>query len=142
MKTIDKFCSKHGWVNYELFNEWMSNNGFEVTELERHNQTDGEVHFKYTHKQTRFEYELNGNRWDKQSFEAVSEWIELRVGHPKEYKLTHYELYTLLKEAYRNGYSAYEMIDAGLESYDADGYARWVVHGLDSKEFKNEFYKK
>jgi len=45
-------------------------------------------------------------------------------------ELTQQELLTLLKEAYRNGYATYEMVDAGLEPYDADGYARWVIFGL------------
>jgi hypothetical protein len=45
----------------------------------------------------------------------------------KKIELTEEELLTLLKEAYRNGYATYEMVDAGLEPYDADGYARWVV---------------
>ena len=48
----------------------------------------------------------------------------------KKIELTEEELLTLLKEAYRNGYATYEMVDAGLEPYDADGYARWVVLGL------------
>jgi uncharacterized protein YjgD (DUF1641 family) len=48
----------------------------------------------------------------------------------KKIELTTDELLNLLKEAYRNGYSTYEMVDAGLEHYDADGYARWVLFGL------------
>jgi hypothetical protein len=48
----------------------------------------------------------------------------------KKFTLTYDELLLLLKEAYRNGYATYEMTDAGLEPYDADGYARWVLLGL------------
>lgn len=48
----------------------------------------------------------------------------------KNFNLSYDELLNLLKEAYRNGYATYEMIDAGLEPYDADGYARWVLLGL------------
>jgi len=48
----------------------------------------------------------------------------------KNFTLTYEELLLLLKEAYRNGYATYEMTDAGLEPYDADGYARWVLLGL------------
>jgi hypothetical protein len=48
----------------------------------------------------------------------------------KNFTLTYDELLLLLKEAYRNGYATYEMTDAGLEPYDADGYARWVLLGL------------
>ncbi|MCF8342431.1 MAG: hypothetical protein K9I82_15755 [Chitinophagaceae bacterium] len=53
----------------------------------------------------------------------------------KKVELTYDELLTLLKEAYRNGYATYEVVDAGLESYDADGYARWVLLGI--TKFKN-----
>lgn len=49
---------------------------------------------------------------------------------PQNITLTYDELMLLLKEAYRNGYAIYEMADAGLEPYDADGYARWVLLGL------------
>ena len=48
----------------------------------------------------------------------------------KNFTLTYDELHLLLKEAYRNGYATYEMTDAGLEPYDSDGYARWVLLGL------------
>jgi hypothetical protein len=48
----------------------------------------------------------------------------------KNFTITYDELLLLLKEAYRNGYATYEMTDAGLEPYDADGYARWVLSGL------------
>ena len=48
----------------------------------------------------------------------------------KNFTFTYDELLLLLKEAYRNGYAAYEMADAGLEPYDAEGYARWVLLGM------------
>ena len=48
----------------------------------------------------------------------------------KNFTLTYDKLLLLLKEAYRNGYATYEMVDAGLERYDADGYARWVLLGM------------
>jgi len=57
----------------------------------------------------------------------------LRVGavmSSKNFTLTYDKLLLLLKEAYRHGYATYEMTDAGLEPYDADGYARWVLLGL------------
>jgi hypothetical protein len=44
-----------------------------------------------------------------------------------KYNLTSDQLLELLKEAYRNGYASYENIEAGLEPYDPDGYARWVI---------------
>jgi hypothetical protein len=58
---------------------------------------------------------------------------ELRISDAissKKIELTTDEFLNLLKEAYRNGYATYEMVDAGLEPYDADGYARWVLLGL------------
>lgn len=47
-----------------------------------------------------------------------------------QFNLSYDELLNLLKEAYRNGYTVYENADAGLEPYDSDGYARWVMLGL------------
>ena len=52
------------------------------------------------------------------------------------YTLTYDELLLLLKEAYRNGYANYEMTAAGLEPYDDDGYARWVLLGMESNKMK------
>lgn len=48
----------------------------------------------------------------------------------KKIELTYDELYKLISEGYRNGYAVYEMVDAGLEPYDADGYTRWALLGL------------
>lgn len=59
----------------------------------------------------------------------------------KNFTLTYDELLLLLKDAYRNGYSTYEMADAGLERYDDDGYARWVLLGMENKQRK-EIIKK
>ena len=50
------------------------------------------------------------------------------------FTLTYDELLLLLKDAYRNGYATYEIADAGLEPYDDDGYARWVLLGMKSNE--------
>ena len=52
----------------------------------------------------------------------------------KNFTLTYDELLLLLKDAYRNGYSTYEMTAAGLEPNDDDGYARWVLLGMKSNE--------
>jgi len=57
-------------------------------------------------------------------------FLQGAVMSSKNFTLTYDELLLLLKEAYRNGYATYEMTDAGLEPYDADGYARWVLLGL------------
>jgi hypothetical protein len=56
--------------------------------------------------------------------------IEIKKADSKKIELTTDEFLSLLKEAYRNGYAIYEMSEAGLEPYDADGYARWVLLGL------------
>ena len=50
------------------------------------------------------------------------------------FTLTYDELLLLLKEAYRNGYATYEIADAGLEPYDDDGYARWVLLGMEKNK--------
>ena len=56
----------------------------------------------------------------------------------KTFNLTYDQLLALLKEAYRNGYASYEVADAGLEPYDSDGYARWVLLGLIMNSEKDE----
>jgi hypothetical protein len=64
---------------------------------------------------------------------VIAKEKELHVSNAicsKKIELTADELLNLLKEAYRNGYATYEMVDDGLESYDADGYARWILLGL------------
>ena len=60
----------------------------------------------------------------------------------KNFTLTYDELLLLLKEAYRNGYSTYEMTAAGLEPYDDDGYARWVLLGMKNNKQRKEIIKK
>jgi hypothetical protein len=67
---------------------------------------------------------------DKTSENAEKELRISNVVGSKKIELTTDELLNLLKEAYRNGYATYEMVDVGLEPYDADGYARWVLLGL------------
>ena len=126
--NLKQFTNQYGWIDYARFNEWMSNNGFRVIQLERHNQTDGEVHFRYTHIATGKSYDLNANRWDASSFDIINSWFDELEG--RTYQLTEYELTRLLMEAYRNGFSTYEMVEAGLESYDLEGYAKWVIYGL------------
>jgi len=67
---------------------------------------------------------------DKTSENAEKELRISDIIGSKKIELTTDELLNLLKEAYRNGYATYEMVDSGLEPYDADGYARWVLLGL------------
>ena len=52
-------------------------------------------------------------------------------------ELTTSQLLNLLKEAYREGYSTYELVEAGLEPFDPDGYARWIITCLNQKEKSN-----
>ncbi len=73
--VIARFSNSHGWISYSEFNEWMTERGFNVTQLERHNRTDGEVHFKYRHKVTAQTFEFNGNYWSGKSFGKVVEWL-------------------------------------------------------------------
>lgn len=58
------------------------------------------------------------------------------MNEDEKIELTKGELLHLLKEAYRNGFATYEMIEAGLEPYDSDGYARWVLLGLKIKSVR------
>ena len=58
---------------------------------------------------------------------------DLAMSNPN-FTLTYDELLLLLKEAYRNGYATYEMTAAGLEPYDDDGYARWVLLGMENNK--------
>lgn len=72
----------------------------------------------------------NLNNTDKSPDNAEQELRISDVISSKNFNLSYDELLNLLKEAYRNGYVTYEMVDAGLEPYDADGYARWVLSGI------------
>lgn len=64
----------------------------------------------------------------QQKLNETSENLNIpNVASSENFNLSYDELFNLLKEAYRNGYAIYEMVEAGLESYDADGYARWVL---------------
>lgn len=40
------------------------------------------------------------------------------------------DFFNLIKEAYRHGYAQYEIVEAGLESFDPEGYADWCIHKL------------
>jgi hypothetical protein len=52
---------------------------------------------------------------------------ESQITNNKKIELTADELLNLLKTAYKTGYATYEMVEAGLEPYDPDSYARWVL---------------
>jgi hypothetical protein len=66
----------HGWVDYNAFNGFMSKLGFKVKQLGRHNMTDGEIHFRYTHELQGKVYDLNANYWDSKSFTDVVKWLD------------------------------------------------------------------
>jgi hypothetical protein len=40
------------------------------------------------------------------------------------------EIFYLIKNAYEYGYNSYDMIEAGLEPYNPDDYARFVLMGI------------
>ena len=73
--VIARFSNSHGWIDYSKFNEWMNERGFNVNKLDRHNRTDGEVHFRYRHKITSQTFDFNGNYWSGESFEKVIDWL-------------------------------------------------------------------
>lgn len=50
-----------------------------------------------------------------------------------KFQLTAEELFDLLSNAYRHGYASFEIIEAGLESYDPDGYSDYIMKGLKEK---------
>ena len=52
----------------------------------------------------------------------------------KKYILTEDDIFALLKEAYRHGFSTCDMVEAGLEKYDAEGYAVWAIKSLKPKQ--------
>ena len=76
MFDIIDFFNEHGWISYSKFNDWMVKKGFDVLELENHNRTDGEVHFRYTHKISGKAFDFNGNYWDGLSFYSIIEWAK------------------------------------------------------------------
>ena len=45
----------------------------------------------------------------------------------KHFLFTEDELISALKDAYRHGYATYEVVNAGLEPYDPDSYARYAI---------------
>jgi hypothetical protein len=72
---LNEFSNSHGWFDYDGFNNHLIKENFQIAKLERHNRTDGEVHFRYTHKPTNESFDFNGNYWNAQSFHSLIEWI-------------------------------------------------------------------
>ena len=48
----------------------------------------------------------------------------------EKFEFTEEELSLLLQEAYRVGFATFEMVDAGLETYDKKRYADWAILGI------------
>ena len=74
-KILNNFINSHGWIDYNSFNKWINEQGYDIIILERHNQTDGEVHFRYIDQLTKKSIDFNGNYWDGKSFYKIIEWI-------------------------------------------------------------------
>jgi hypothetical protein len=72
---LNEFSNSHGWFDYDGFNNELMQMDFSVQKLERHNRTDGEVHFRYTYNPTNESFDFNGNYWNAQSFNPIIEWI-------------------------------------------------------------------
>lgn len=72
---ITLFTNEHGWINYSDFNRWMMKRGFTVSELDKHNKTDGEVHFRYEHVSAQ-SFDFNGNYWNAESFKKIIDWLD------------------------------------------------------------------
>jgi hypothetical protein len=75
MDFSHQFSNNHGWFDYDGFNNELMQMDFSVQKLERHNRTDGEVHFRYTHNPTNKSFDFNGNYWNAQSFNPLIDWI-------------------------------------------------------------------
>jgi hypothetical protein len=72
---VRHYTNSNGWVNYNAINEDLQTRNYEIIEREYHNNTDGEVHYKYTNTHTGDSYELLANYWDVSSFGEFKEWL-------------------------------------------------------------------
>ena len=69
------YVNSYGWVNYDALNKDLQTQNYEIVEREYHNNTDGEVHYKYTNIRTGDSYELLANYWDVSSFDEFKKWL-------------------------------------------------------------------
>jgi hypothetical protein len=69
------YTNLYGWVNYDALNKQLQKQNYEIVEREYHNNTDGEVHYKYTNIRTGDSYELLANYWDVSSFDEFKKWL-------------------------------------------------------------------
>uniref|UniRef100_A0A6H1ZQA5 Uncharacterized protein n=1 Tax=viral metagenome TaxID=1070528 RepID=A0A6H1ZQA5_9ZZZZ len=77
MKTTAKhFESKTPpWVDLERWRGWILSRGISIIEGERHNQTDGEVH--YLLKFGSASYDFHANYWDwRCGWQNSIDWVE------------------------------------------------------------------
>lgn len=74
-KIIAKYSNNHGWFYYEKFNRWLIQKRIKSTKMERHNRTDGELHFKYTHIPSGESFIFLGNQWTNTNIDKIVQWI-------------------------------------------------------------------
>lgn len=48
------------------------------------------------------------------------------------------DLKNYLSKAWTEGFNTYEMVEAGLETRDPDGYARWILSKIKNDTIINE----
>ena len=77
--NIGAFLNSHGWLLCDLFHRYLLSEGISKTELERHNRTDGEVHYRYLNGSTKETFDFNGNYWSGKSFDMVLEFFNLKI---------------------------------------------------------------
>ena len=65
------------WFDIGKFNKWLKDMGIDVDHGERHNQTDGEVH--YILKRGMDVFALHANYWDYRSpgWQEAINWTEI-----------------------------------------------------------------
>ncbi len=52
------------------------------------------------------------------------------------FNISYQALYILLKNAYKEGFNTFEMVEAGLEPYNPDGYSDWIVKTISKYDNK------
>jgi hypothetical protein len=120
-----KWSEEDKWINDNLKNDKkIMKKTIEITEEELKDLKLIRNYFG-EHDKTQLEH-LAYSELDK----LIKKLQQAVVIDSKKIELTTDELFNLLKEAYRNGYAIYDIVDAGLEPYDADGYARWILGNI------------
>ena len=79
MKAQDFESSTPPWIDLEKWEKWIRNNGISVTYGERHNRTDGEVHYILSYKNNL--YNMHANYWDWHTgWQKAIDWVESITG--------------------------------------------------------------